>query len=256
MKVAIVGYGFVGKAVHKLFPEAVIYDPGIKDLAGNKAAVNSCAAAFICVPTNSLPDGACDTSIVDETLTWLGAPLIIIRSTVKPGTTEKLQKQYPQKHLVFQPEYIGETVAHPLKDESSQTFIILGGTREACDLAVQLYHGVYNSAVKIMFLRPTEAEIVKYMANSATAMMVTFVNEFYNICQAFGADYHMVREAFLLDPRMSRYATFVYPAKRGFDGKCLPKDLNALVKASAEAGYQAEFISDILKSNERIKKSA
>lgn len=253
MKVAIIGYGFVGKAVHKLFPEAVIYDPGIKELAGNKAAVNSCTAAFICVPTNMLPDGACDISIVEETLTWLETPLIIIRSTVKPGTTEKLQKQYPTKHLVFQPEYIGETVAHPLKDESSQTFIILGGSREDCGQAVQLYHGVYNSAVKIMFLRPTEAEIVKYMANSATAMMVTFVNEFYNICQAFGADYHMVREAFLLDPRMSRYSTFVYPAKRGFDGKCLPKDLNALVKAAGEAGYQAEFISDILKNNERIK---
>lgn len=253
MKVAIIGYGFVGKAMHKLFPAAKIYDPGFKDVSSTKEEINECEAVFICVPTNPLPDGSCDTSIVEQSVAWLKTPLIIIRSTVKPGTTEKLQQQYPQKHIVFQPEYIGETVAHPLKDESSQTFIILGGTREDCAKAVRLYQTVYNSSVKILFLTATEAEIVKYMANTAVGMMVTFANEFYNIAQAWGADYNMVREAFLLDPRMSRYFTFVYPQQRGFDGKCLPKDLTAIVKAASEAGYNAEFIKDILKNNERIK---
>lgn len=255
MTVAIIGYGFVGKAIHQLFPDSKIYDPKFKELSLSQAEINKCEAAFICVPTNSLPDGACDTSIVEEAVAWLKTPLIIIRSTVKPGTTDKLRAQYPDKHIVFQPEYIGETAAHPLKDESSQIFLVFGGAPADCDRAVRLYQTVYNSSVKIMFLRAVEAEIVKYMANTAVANMVTLVNEFYNICRAWGADWHMVREAFLLDPRMSRYFTFVYPARRGFDGKCLPKDLAAIVVAASERGYSPEFIKAILKNNERIKSS-
>jgi len=253
MTVGIVGYGFVGKALKKLFPQALIYDPNLPEVSVSQAEINACACVFVCVPTNMLPDGSCDTSIVEQTVAWLTSSLIIIRSTVKPGTTQKLIEQYPAKHIIFQPEYIGETVAHPLTEEASKTFVVLGGDKEDCAQAVELYQTVYNSGVHIIFLSATEAEIVKYMANTAVANMVTLVNEFYNICQIFGADWHMVREAFLLDPRMSRYHTFVYPQARGFGGKCLPKDLNALVKATQEKGYVAEFVKDILKNNERIK---
>ncbi len=251
--VSIVGYGFVGKAMKKLFPDAVIYDPSQKDISVSKEEINKGDVGFVCVPTPMNDDGSCDTSIVEEVVGWLTTPLIIIRSTIKPGTTNTLIAHYPDKHIIFQPEYVGETTAHPLLNESERSFLIFGGSKEDCTHAVELYQSIYNSSVKIMFLSPLEAEITKYFENTTIATMVTLVNEYYNICKTFGADYHMVREAFLLDPRMSRYFTFVYPDRRGFEGKCLPKDLNAITQASIHAGYVPEFIQDILKNNDRIR---
>ncbi len=255
MKIAIVGFGFVGKAMQKLpFKEVVIYDPHVPEYSGtSKDAVNSCDVALVCVPTNMRPDGSCDTTIVEDTVGWIEAPLIIIRSTIAPGTTDKLSAKFPNKHIVFQPEYVGETTAHPLLNESERTFLIFGGKKEDCSKAVEFYQQIYNASVKIHCVTAVEAEIIKYMENTAIGTMVTLVNEYYNICKAFGADYTMVREGFLLDPRMSRYFTFVYPDKRGFEGKCLPKDLNAIAKASTDAGYSPEFIKDVLKNNDRIR---
>lgn len=236
--VNIIGYGVVGKSMHKLFPNA--------EINMQKADVS-----FVCVPTNMLPNGECDTSIVEDVISKTESDLIIIRSTVSVGTTDRLKEKY-NKNIVFQPEYIGETTAHPY-DERSIPFIILGGDLEDCQKAIELYHTVYNSNVRILFLTSKEAEIVKYMENSAIATKVTFCNEFYNICKTFGADYNMVREGFLMDQRMSRDFTFVYPDNQGFDGKCLPKDVNAIVKASEGAGYEPLFLKDVLKNNDRIR---
>ena len=255
-KIAIIGYGFVGKAMSKLFPDALVYDPFLKEkpinFCSDKDRINQCDVAFVCVPTIMLPNGECDIQIVKETVAWLNTPLIIIRSTVKPGTTSELISLF-SKDIIFIPEYVGETVAHPLLDEQCRDFLIIGAHDSFIgNLALEVYQEVYNSNIKVLFLTPTEAEIVKYMENTAIGSMVTLCNEFYNICQTFGVNYNRVREGFLLDPRMSRYFTFVYPNARGFGGKCLPKDLNAIAAASKQAGYQAEFIEDILKNNTKF----
>lgn len=252
MKTAIIGYGYVGKSVNNLFPYSLIFDPNQKELSSSKEEINTCDAAFICVPTNMLPDGSCDTSIVEESVGWLKTNLIIIRSTIKPGTTAKLIKQYPDKKIVFQPEFVGETTAHPMNNQRETNFVIFGGSVENCSMALDLYKQAYNASVKSYFLPPTEAELVKYFVNTSIAAKVTLVNEFYEICKTLGASYDLVREGFLMDPRMSRYFTFIYPGKRGFDGKCIPKDVNAIAKASEEAGYMPEFIRDILKNNKRF----
>jgi UDPglucose 6-dehydrogenase len=255
MKIAIVGYGFVGKFMKQLFPEAIIYDPNQPEISGTKEEINKADVAFIGVPTCMLPDGSCDTSIVESSVEWLNTPLIVIRSTIAPGTTDRLSKKYPGKHIVFQPEYIGETPNHPVKTGalSEKTFMIFGGSQQDCGKAIEVYQQIYNASVRTLCVSALEAEIIKYMENTAIASMVTLANEFYNICKTFGVSYNMVREGFLLDPRMSRYFTFVFPENRGFGGKCLPKDLNAIAKASEEAGYVPEFIKDILKNNDRIK---
>jgi len=252
-KIAIIGYGVVGKAMKKLFLDALIYDPAYAKVSASKKQINSADAAFICVPTPMAKDGSCDTSIVEEIIAWLNTPLIIIRSTISPGTTDRLKKKYPKKRIVFMPEYIGETPAHPMADERKRLFLIFGGDKRDCSGAVEIFQRVYNASVKILCVSAVEAEIIKYMENAAIATMVTLANEFYNICQAFNVPYDMVREGFLMDPRMSRYFTFVYPKDRGFDGKCLPKDLTAIIKAAQKAGYNAEFIKSILENNKRIK---
>ena len=100
-KVAIVGYGVVGKAMHALFPDALIYN-GEKNPVGNLKyeGINKAAVTFVCVPTPTKANGHCDTSIVEEAVSKLQTPLIIIRSTIEPGTTDKLMKKY-NKHLFF-----------------------------------------------------------------------------------------------------------------------------------------------------------
>lgn len=253
LKIAIIGYGIVGKEIERLFKGALIYDPAFVEVSASKKDINQADTAFVCVPTPMAADGSCDTSIVEETVAWLETPLIIIRSTISPGTTDRLKKLHPKKHIVFMPEYIGETAAHPMADESERTFLIFGGSKEDCARAAEAFQKVYNASVKILCVSAVEAEIIKYMENAAIANMVTLANEFYNICKAFNVPYDMVREGFLMDPRMSRYFTFVYPKARGFGNNCLPKDLNAIVKAAQKVGYNPEFIKAILENNKRIK---
>ena len=125
---AIVGYGVVGKAMHALMPEAAIYDnaPG---MPADKDGINKADIAFVCVPTPAGPDGVCDISAVEEVVAWLTTPLIVLRSTVPPGTTDRLREKHG-KRIVFQPEYLGETASHPYADVTKRDFAILGGPEE------------------------------------------------------------------------------------------------------------------------------
>ena len=153
--VAIVGYGVVGKAMHVLFPNAVIYNgekhPG-PQIGITYADINKADVAFVCVPTPMKPSGNCDTFIVEEVVSKLQTPLIIIRSTIEPGTTDRLKKKY-KKHIVFCPEYVGETTAHPFVDERTRPFLILGGERVDTNKAIEVFQTVYNAAVKITIIK-------------------------------------------------------------------------------------------------------
>src|SRR3972149_6445748 len=146
-RVGVVGGGVVGGAVQKLCgPETIIYDPAKPEYAGNREAMKRCDVAFICVPTPMAPDGRCDTSIVEEAVAWVKAPLLIIRSTVAPGTTDRLREKY-DKHIVFQPEYLGETVAHVFGSMAEREFIVLGGATEDTSRAADFYKHYYNALV-------------------------------------------------------------------------------------------------------------
>ncbi len=98
-----------------------------------------------------------------------------------------------------------------------------------------------------------EAEIIKYMENAHLAAKVSFVNEFRRICEAFGADWHTVREGWLLDPRVEPAHTAAFASAPGFGRKCLPKDLNAIIRAASDAGYSPLLLREILSSNARFR---
>ncbi len=252
-KVGVVGAGgVVGKTMCGLFGEdAVPYDlqPGYPQ---EKEAINDCDIAFVCVPTPMCEaDRACDTSVVEGVVSWLETPLIVIRSTIEPGTVDRLGKAY-DKRIVFQPEYTGETVAHVFKNEADFPFIVLGGAPEDTSAVADFYKRYYNAMVRFYFCDAVTAEIAKYMENAFYAVKVTFVNEFYDIAKAHGADFNRLREIWLADTRISRDHTFVYPEARGFDGKCLPKDVNAIVQSARKQGYDAEFLRSTLEINERF----
>ena len=251
-KVGVVGAaGVVGGGVSKLFgPDTVQYDiqPGFDQ---DKDAVNACDAAFVCVPTPMGPDKACDTSIVEEVVAWIETPLIIIRSTIVPGTTDRLRETYG-KRIVFQPEYTGETVDHIFHHEGELRFAVLGGPTADTSAAADLYKHHYNAMMRFYFCDAVTAELAKYMENAFYAVKVTFVNEFFDIAKACGVDFNALREIWLADTRISRDHTYVYPDARGFSGKCLPKDVNAIAKAAQDRGCDARLLAATLAINERF----
>ena len=253
-KVGVVGGGVVGSAMrHLCGPDTVTYDPYVPEYAGNKDAINACDVVFISVPTPMSDDGTCNTNIVEETVAWVEAPLLIIRSTVAPGTTDRLAAKY-KKNIVFQPEYLGETTAHVFGNMAEREFVVLGGTPEATEAAARFYTHYYNSMVRYYFCDAITAEVCKYMENAFYAVKVTFVNEFYDIAKTHGVDFFKLREMWLADTRISRDHTFVFPDNRGFSGKCLPKDCNAIVKSSEERGYEPKFMKACLKRNDEFQK--
>src|SRR6185295_10342244 len=100
-RVGVVGAGVVGMAMKNLCgPETVMYDPK-PGFTTDKSAINDCDVVFVCVPTAMKPDGTCDTAIVEDAISWIKAPLLIIRSTVSPGTTDRLAAKY-NRNIVFQ----------------------------------------------------------------------------------------------------------------------------------------------------------
>jgi len=252
-KVGIVGAGVVGSAIESLCGRnTIMYDikPGY---CHDRQVINSCDVVFVCVPTPSKPDGACDTSIVEQAVNWISADLIIIRSTVPPGTTDRLRNKY-RKHIVFQPEYLGETVAHMYNNTADHKFIVLGGTTEDTSKAADFYKHYYNSTVRFHFCDAATAELAKYMENAFFAVKVTFVNEFYDIAKAHGVDFNILREICLADTRINGDHTFVYPNKRGFSGKCLPKDTAAIIKSSQNNGYEPTLLRTVMEINDYFLK--
>lgn len=251
MKIAIIGAGAVGMGIAKLFPAASLYDEpkGI----GTRAEVNAADLAFVCVPTPRDADGSCDTSIVEEIVRWTETPVICVRSTVSVGTTRRLAEQYG-KALVFQPEYgPAETPDHPFNDLRNIRWVILGGERPATSTVATAWKSVYNSDIVIRQTTYEAAELTKYMENTFLALKVTFCNEFFEIAQRLGVDYDELRELWLLDPRIGRSHTWVLEGKRGFGGKCLPKDLDAIIKTAESVSYEPDLLREILRSNDRFR---
>jgi UDPglucose 6-dehydrogenase len=253
MKIAIVGAGAVGLGIAKLFPDAVLYDEPKK--IGTREAVNACDVAFVCVPTPQAADGSCDTSIVEAVVGWIDGPVICIRSTVSVGTSRRLADA-TRKQIVFQPEYgPAETPDHPFNDLRNVRWVILGGATAATRKVARAWKSVYNSDIVIRQTTFEAAELCKYMENSYLAMKVTFCNEFYEIAERLGVDYDELRELWLLDPRIGKSHTWVLPDKRGFGGRCLPKDLEAIIRTAERAGHTPALLKEVVHSNESFRAS-
>lgn len=265
MPVGIIGYGYVGRGVHKIFPDAWIYDVG-----GDRGKINESDLAIVCVPTPPIGSAeqkinddqseflGADISIVEKVVSWIEAPLILIKSTIPPGTTEYLKKKY-NKRVCFSPEYMGEGGYYMPPQYPDPTnpvqhnFMIIGGDDKDCDDIYDVFIEKMGPAKTYYKCSATEAEIIKHMENCWIATKVIFCNEFKNICDAFDASYNTVREGWLLDPRIERMHTAVFKNKPGFGGKCLPKDLHSIVANSNKQGYDANFLKSVWRSNQGFR---
>jgi UDPglucose 6-dehydrogenase len=274
-RVAVIGEGWVGKSMIEMFPDAVVHDePKIKErypdlvegvhryeaaIAAGRMAVSACEVAFVCVPTPNRNitknprhedfDGSLDSSIVEEVVDWCDSEVIVIRSTVNPGDADRL-KEKTGKRIVSQPEYLGETTAHPMLDQGDRPFMILGGDPKDRRKVIETYQEVYNANTNIRQVSNLEAEVIKLSENRAIAFKVAQAQELYDACEAAGVDYYTVREAvYSDDPRFNLWFTFVYPEKRGMDSKCIPKDVYAWAAWAESLGTEPMITNALLAKN-------
>lgn len=251
--IGIVGHGFVGTALQEGMKHAfqvLVYDPkyilpegvhaGEVTPSEGFTVVRSmhdlCARAeviFVCLPTPMNPDGSCNTDIVDRNVRMIDEfgfeNVVVIKSTVPPGTTRRLHHDSQTlKGVVFNPEFLTE--ANYIEDFKNQSRIIIGGEDPAKSIVKQLYSKAYPTVPTIK-TSATIAEMVKYTTNTFLATKVAFANEIHQICQAIDVDYDKVIEYARYDERLgsSHWSVPGPDGHLGFSGSCFPKDINALI---------------------------
>jgi UDPglucose 6-dehydrogenase len=262
VKVGIIGNGYVGKGMERLF--AGVYEIGRYDPVHNPDETNLCGSdlVLICTPTPPNEDGSCDISAIfdaaDRATKLCPDALVCIKSAVPPGTTDQLNAHYSGRRFHVSPEYMGElpNFTPPWdypdpRDARSHDFVIVGGPRAG--EVLDFFQRVMATTARYMACSCLEAELVKRLENAFFATKVTFCNEAARIVSALGAEWHRVRELWLLDPRIGRSHTAVFPDRPGFGGKCLPKDLSALIHEAEAAGADTSLLRSIRETNERIR---
>lgn len=250
-RVAVVGVGHVGSAVGRIFGDsAVLYDKYNPEHSATKTDVNQCRVAFVCVPTPEATDGGADLSEIEDVFSWLRVQIAVIRSTVPPGTTDRLMHQHDIS-IVFWPEYYGEWSHFIPWNHTIEGWpaLLLGGRRNDTRRILPLLASRFGAQRVYRQAPAIEIELSKYMENAWLAMQVTFAHEFERLAQALGVDYWDLRESWALDPRVSKTHTVVGVGERGFGGRCLPKDLRALLHTAEAAGCETPLLRAVDKIN-------
>jgi len=263
-QIGIVGYGVVGKGIHKLFDDEVlaIYDP--QKVFTEQIKFKYLDLIVISVPTNELSDGTCDTSIVFETLSWIKnieyKGIVLIKSTTPPTELKRFKEIFQDLRIVFSPEYMGESKyftpfwKYPdPQDMRGHTWQIFGGNKADTSICVDIFQRKMSVDTNFMQTDIVTAGLTKYMENCFFATKVTFCNEFYDIAKKLGVDYNELRECWLADPRLNRNHTLVFSRERGYGGKCFPKDLKGIIKDAETLGYSADLLKAVNFVNEKIR---
>tara|TARA_B100000900_G_scaffold140731_1_gene119241 strand:+ start:2519 stop:3355 length:837 start_codon:yes stop_codon:yes gene_type:complete len=265
--IGIVGQGFVGNAVYQRWKK--YYNVETYDLDDNKSTsslhnlVMICDTIFVCLPTPMKPSGECDLSILESSLFEINTltefegrrkKTVIIKSTIPPGTTEQLNKDYKHLNILFNPEFLTERNAE--EDYNNQNRIIIGGPRPQSTAVVRLFSKVFPKA-RIIKTNSTYAEMVKYMTNAFLATKVSFANEIYQICEKVGADYDKVVEYATLDERLGKSHWMVpgHDGDFGYGGHCFPKDLSSLLYLSDKFDTINNVLHATQDTNDEVRKN-
>lgn len=229
--IGIVGGGFVGQVLKKYYPKALVYDSNGKfDKLENVLGQEIIFIAF------NLKDNGLES--YESVATYLRqAPenrIFIIKSTFIPGTTDKLQDEFPQHRVIYNPEFLTEATAW--WDFTKPHAQILGIPHVGLKLAPKLFALLPDAPVK-RIISPRDAEVLKHATNSYYATKLIFFNQLFDICKQLEADYETLRESMSWDERIGNSHNIIkHKGYRGFGNqevsKCLPKDIEALARVS------------------------
>ena len=237
MVIGLIGNGFVGSAIYENLKDHYdfcVYDnkPDKSNCGSVQEVVQNCDIIFVALPTPMFKDGSSDLSIIFNVMGQISDcyrdNIIIIKSTVVPGTCAKIQELYPNLKIVFSPEFLTE--ANHIEDFKNCNRMIFGGHTNDTFLCVKMLSKAFPD--KLYYTTDwTQAELVKYFTNTFLATKVSFANEMKQICDALDTSYDSLVRIALYDDRIGK-SHFNVPGPdghHGFGGKCFPKDLNALI---------------------------
>ena len=270
MKIGIVGQGFVGSAIYeglKNYYQVFTYDlDEAKCNSTHDQVARESNIIFVCVPTPMRKDGSCDTRILEKVIVKINddvrsdpgcnRPIIVVKSTVPPGTTEKLNKLASVCSVCFSPEFLTE--ANSFDDFKNQSRIIIGGDTSSNCRSARIVKSMFRKPfprIPIVVTKFETAEMVKYFTNCFLATKVIFANEIYQICEDSNIDYDKVLEYVLYDTRFGRTHMSVPgpDGDLGFGGHCFPKDLNALIHFADDRGVDCSLLKTVRSKNEDIR---
>lgn len=254
--VGIIGNGFVGESMAFAFSpisEVKIYD--INPLRTNCTLdeVHECDYVFVCVPTPMDFNGKQDISYIEEVFKYASnKPIYIIKSTILPGTTERLIGEYPKLKIIFSPEFLTERTAK--LDMLTQSRIILGGEYELTKQVEKLFNERFMNR-HIIHTDSKTAEFIKYMNNTFFATKVSIMNEFYRLSNVLNVNWEGALYGFASDGRVGDSHLHVPgpDGKLGFGGTCFPKDINALINVAKENSVDMNVLEAAWKTNLEVR---
>ncbi len=235
--IGFIGQGFVGGNYANDFEKrgySVVRYSLEPKYVGNKDAIAACDIVFVCVPTPTTPKGF-DDSIVDAGIKLVGkGNIAVVKSTLLPGTTKKLQKQNPHVTVLCSPEFLSvATAAHDAAHPFSNIIgMPVSGAKHAA--AAKLVLSTLAKAPFSLICDAHEAEIAKYAHNANGYFQIMLSNALYDVTRSFGGDWSKIQATIEADPYVSnRYAKPVHKSGRGAGGACFIKDFAALKKLYA-----------------------
>jgi len=266
-QIGIIGQGFVGSAVRegmKNHFDILAFDKDPNKYSNVESifhVVESTDLTFLCVPTPMRKNGSCDLTIVRNALNEINDVakalfaedyIVVIKSTIPPGTTEQLNREYPNLDIVFNPEFLTE--ANAVDDYKNQNRIIVGGDRPGSTKVKAVFAKAFPK-VPIIKTSSSIAEMIKYVTNTFLATKVSFANEMYQICQALNIDYDKVIEYARYDERLgnSHWSVPGPDGDFGFGGHCFPKDIAALEYLAERFGVDTTVITAAIAKNQKVR---
>lgn len=254
IKIGFIGQGFVGKnyadELEAQGHDVIRYSKEDPHVA-NKETVKDCDIVFVAVPTPSTPEGY-DSSLIHAVMPLTGVgKIVVIKSTVFPGLTEEIQEKFPDRIILYSPEFLSEATA---KYDVANPFInVVGLAKDTArhKKAAELVHSILPNALKKFTTTSIEAELIKYAHNCSGYTQIIFFNILYDLSQKMGAKWEAIEEAIKADPLVpNRYASPVHKGGRGAGGNCFIKDFAAFREIYEKKVVDPNGIS-VLKSMEQ-----
>jgi nucleotide sugar dehydrogenase len=262
-RIGIVGNGFVGSSIASGF--SLHSDVKIFDVNPQRSThslhdtVNNSDVIFLSVPTPMrLSSGEIDLGIMDTIIEKISVinkrkdNVLVIKSTVVPGTIEKYIDKHSNLNIVFSPEFLTERAAR--LDFINSSRVVLGGAQRNVDLVEKAFR-VRFPYVRIIKTDVTTAQFIKYMANCFFSTKISFMNEMLQAAEAMNVDWSAAMEGFVSDGRIGNSHLEVpgHDGSRGFGGKCFPKDLNAFICRVEEAGVSPTVLKAVWDKNMEVR---